>query len=164
MSDDSGKILTWALAAEERAAARARAFAKKAEQEGLPAWSPLFKALAEAQRVRANRWLMLVRGKVGDTAANLREAFLEESPARRHEYERLAAQAEQAGKKTLASAFAQAAQVEERCAELHGQAGPAGPKAKAYQVCQVCGYLAEDEPPERCPVCGAVPEKFKRVE
>jgi rubrerythrin len=32
-----------------------------------------------------------------------------------------------------------------------------------YYVCQVCGYIAEDEAPDRCPVCAAVIEKFKAV-
>ncbi|HHL39925.1 MAG TPA: rubredoxin [Deltaproteobacteria bacterium] len=30
--------------------------------------------------------------------------------------------------------------------------------------CTVCGYVHEgDEPPERCPVCGAPAEKFEKV-
>ncbi len=33
-----------------------------------------------------------------------------------------------------------------------------------YYVCQVCGYISGDEPPENCPVCGAVQSKFKLVE
>ncbi|MBW1678220.1 MAG: rubrerythrin family protein [Deltaproteobacteria bacterium] len=32
-----------------------------------------------------------------------------------------------------------------------------------YYVCQVCGYISEDEPLEKCPVCGAEKEKFKHV-
>ena len=34
-------------------------------------------------------------------------------------------------------------------------------------VCKVCGYVYEGDPlPEnyKCPICGAGPEKFKRVE
>ncbi|MCR5420921.1 MAG: NADH peroxidase [Lachnospiraceae bacterium] len=32
-------------------------------------------------------------------------------------------------------------------------------------VCQVCGYIYEgDTPPEKCPVCGVGPDKFKAVE
>ena len=32
-------------------------------------------------------------------------------------------------------------------------------------VCQVCGYVHEgDNPPEKCPVCGVGPDKFKAVE
>ena len=32
-------------------------------------------------------------------------------------------------------------------------------------VCQVCGYVYEgDNPPEKCPVCGVGPDKFKPME
>jgi rubrerythrin len=32
-------------------------------------------------------------------------------------------------------------------------------------VCSVCGYIHEgDNPPEKCPVCGVGPDKFKAVE
>ena len=32
-----------------------------------------------------------------------------------------------------------------------------------YYVCRVCGYVSEDEAPERCPICGAVKGKFLLV-
>jgi rubrerythrin len=32
-----------------------------------------------------------------------------------------------------------------------------------YYICQVCGYIGEDEAPEKCPVCGAVKDKFKNI-
>jgi rubrerythrin len=32
-----------------------------------------------------------------------------------------------------------------------------------YYVCQVCGYVSEGEAPDKCPVCGAIKEKFKAV-
>jgi rubrerythrin len=166
LPEQNEQMLAWALAAESRAAARGQAFAQKAEQEGLSGWARLLRAAAEAQGVRARRWLLLARGKIGATAENLRQAFAEETQARAREYGRLAEAARQAGEKTLALAFAQAVQVEERLAELYAQAGdgPAGPPADSYAVCQVCGYLAPGQPPARCPVCSAVPEKFKRVE
>jgi rubrerythrin len=33
-----------------------------------------------------------------------------------------------------------------------------------YYVCPVCGYTAEKEPPETCPVCGAKGKIFKKVD
>jgi len=33
-----------------------------------------------------------------------------------------------------------------------------------YFVCQVCGNTVEKEAPERCPICGAPREKFKKIE
>ena len=32
-----------------------------------------------------------------------------------------------------------------------------------YHVCQVCGYIAEREPPDRCPVCNARRGEFRLV-
>jgi rubrerythrin len=163
---NQAEALAWALAAESRAAARGQAFAQKAEQEGLSGWARLLRALAEAQAVHARRYLLLLRGKIGATADNLRQAFVEESQARAAEYERLAGEARQAGEKTLAMALTQAVQVERCYAELYAQAGGGanGPETGSYAVCQVCGYIAADRPPARCPVCSAVPEKFKGVE
>ncbi|MBW2555003.1 MAG: rubrerythrin family protein, partial [Deltaproteobacteria bacterium] len=36
-------------------------------------------------------------------------------------------------------------------------------KAIDYYVCQCCGYTAEGSAPEKCPVCGASPDKFKEI-
>jgi rubrerythrin len=36
-------------------------------------------------------------------------------------------------------------------------------RVPTYYVCQVCGYIAEGEPPDQCPVCGVSREQFKRV-
>jgi rubrerythrin len=33
-----------------------------------------------------------------------------------------------------------------------------------YYVCSVCGYTCENEPPEKCPVCGANPKAFSKVD
>jgi rubrerythrin len=32
-----------------------------------------------------------------------------------------------------------------------------------YYVCPVCGYIAEREAPDECPVCGAKREKFIQI-
>ena len=37
-------------------------------------------------------------------------------------------------------------------------------KDEPYFVCQGCGYTVGGEAPEKCPVCGASREMFKRVE
>jgi rubrerythrin len=33
-----------------------------------------------------------------------------------------------------------------------------------YHVCTVCGYVAEDEAPDKCPVCGVPRARFRRVD
>ena len=35
---------------------------------------------------------------------------------------------------------------------------------KPYSVCQICGYTVSGEAPEKCPICSATRDKFKRVE
>ena len=37
-------------------------------------------------------------------------------------------------------------------------------KDEPYFVCPVCGYTVGGEAPEKCPVCGTLGDKFKRVE
>jgi len=37
-------------------------------------------------------------------------------------------------------------------------------EACSYYVCPVCGYTAEKEAPETCPVCGAKGKMFKKVD
>jgi len=32
-----------------------------------------------------------------------------------------------------------------------------------YYVCDFCGYVAEGEPPDNCPVCTAPKNRFKKV-
>jgi rubrerythrin len=32
-----------------------------------------------------------------------------------------------------------------------------------YYVCSVCGYTCENEPPDKCPVCGAASKAFFKV-
>ncbi len=34
----------------------------------------------------------------------------------------------------------------------------------SYYVCPVCGFTAEKEAPETCPVCGAKGKMFKKVD
>jgi rubrerythrin len=37
-------------------------------------------------------------------------------------------------------------------------------KDAPYYVCQVCGNTVEGEAPDRCPICGAPRDKFKKIE
>ena len=38
------------------------------------------------------------------------------------------------------------------------------PADETYYVCQVCGNTVPGEAPEKCPICGAARDKFKKVE
>ena len=61
--------------------------------------------------------------------------------------------------------FFHARDVENRRAELYKKAinDMVTERETVYHACQVWGYIGEDEAPERCPVFGAIKEKFISV-
>lgn len=165
MGTRTEKDLAYAFAAESKAAARNEAFARKAEAEGFAGIGRLFRAVSEAESVHARRYLMLMRGKIGSTEENLRTAFENEIRANADEYPKLIKNASEENEEGALKAFSQSRDVESRHAELYKRAmsNMLAERETLYYVCQVCGYVAEDEAPERCPVCGAVKGKFKQI-
>ncbi len=143
-------------------AERNRMYAMKAEKAGNAGAAKLLDAVAASESVQARRMLMHLRGKIGEIDEDLLATLAE---AKRAGFSRdlpeVARALEGAGRKTAAEAFEQFAQV----AETHHRlltgltdyaTGP------VYYVCGVCGHLAVDDPPEKCPVCGAVQKRFER--
>jgi rubrerythrin len=165
MSEKTEKNLSYAFGAESKAAARNSVFAKKAEIEGYTQVARLFRAVSDAESVHSRRFLMLMRGKIGTTEENLAAAFENEIKANAEEYPKLIKDAADEGQEAALKAFSHARDVESRHAELYKKAinDMIAERETEYHVCQVCGYIAEDEVPERCPVCAAVKEKFKKV-
>ena len=165
MSEKTEKNLAYAFAAESKASVRNDAFAKKAEMEGYPQIASLFQAISDAESVHARRYLVLLRGKIGSTEENLETAFQNEIKANVEEYPKLIKDASDEGEEAALEAFSQSRDVEDRHAELYKKAmnDMLSDRETTYYVCQVCGYVSEDEAPEKCPVCSAVKEKFKRI-
>ena len=143
--------------------ARLEMFAQQARSQQHPQEAELYDALAASLKVHARRFLMLMRGKLGDVAANLDEARQEMLPGLLQGYAELVAQADQAGRRVEGTALDQSAQVAQRQGELAKALAEGGREAGPYLVCSICGWLATGNAPERCPVCGAVHEKFQPV-
>ena len=165
MSDKTEKNLAYAFAAESKASVRNTTFAKKAEMDGYSQIARLFRAVSDAESVHARRYLMLMRGKIGSTEENLEAAFQNEIKANVEEYPKLIKEAAEEGSKSALNAFSQARDVESFHADLYKKAlnDMVSDRETDYFVCQVCGYVSEDKAPDKCPVCGAVPAKFKQV-
>lgn len=165
MGSKTEKNLAYAFAAESKAAARNESFAGRAEAEGYGIIGRLFRAVSDAESVHARRFLMLMRGKIGTTEENLQRAFENEIKANAEEYPNLIKDASEEGESAALKAFSQSRDVESRHAELYKRAmnNLLAERETVYFVCQVCGYVSEDEAPENCPVCGAVRGKFKQV-
>ena len=156
-----------AFAGESQANRRYLAFAKKADEEGLPQIAALFRAAAEAETVHAMNHLR-VAGEIGMTISNLDEAISGETFEFTKMYPEYLEVARQERNKQAEWSFNVANQVEEVHAGLFQEALNALKANEAvpridYYVCMVCGNTVETGAPDRCPICGAPRAKFLKV-
>ncbi len=165
MSTRVEENLAHMLARGLRAAARAAAFALKAEQEGHEDLALLFKAAADSKSVHSRRFLNLLRGKINRSFENLKEAIDSESCGLAELYPRMV---KEAANSPLAvrKGFIQSMKTDEELARLYQEAMEerGSKESTAYYVCQICGHIHKNFIPKKCPVCKAVPGKFKRIQ
>jgi rubrerythrin len=153
-----------AFAGESQANRTYLAFAKKAEADGLPQIAKLFRAVATAETVHAHAHLRVL-GNVKTTAENLTAAMSGEAHEYQKMYPEFIAAAEKEGNRPAITSFRNAMAVEETHHGLYAQAleavkaGRDLPAAPIY-VCEVCGHTVIGEPPDKCPVCAALRQKF----
>jgi len=155
-----------AFIGEAKAYFRLLAYAEKAEEEEVPQIALLFRAIAEAERVHANRHMNLVKDLiVKDTDTNLLNSFKREKSISENEYPQFIKDAEDEGEQAAAMTFSQARDAESYHAKLYERAmyQVIRDETKSYYVCQVCGYVTSNKLPEKCPICGAPKEKFKTI-
>jgi rubrerythrin len=147
------------------AAIRNRLHAQRALRKGQPALARLFAALESSESAQMRRFLMYLRGKVGDSDTYL-NAYLD---AKRDEiaplYAEMVTYYETAGLKGKVENFLQFEKVVRAQTHLIGrfQKENADRSGDVY-VCQVCGFITTIKPSANCPVCNAVKEKFERFE
>ena len=159
------KGLQEAFAGESQANRKYLAFAKKAEAEGFKQVARLFRAAAEAETVHAHNHLRELGG-IKSTRENLAEAIHGESYEFQKMYPQMIEDANAEGNKGALRTFTYANEVEKVHAALYQKAlDDLGKNAETdYYVCQVCGYTAEGEAPDECPVCKAKKQAFKKVD
>jgi rubrerythrin len=159
------KNLQAAFAGESQANRKYLAFAKKAESEGHTQIAKLFRAAADAETVHALNHLKELGGIKG-TKENLMEAVSGETHEFQSMYPQMIAEAESEGIKGALRSFNYANEVEKIHADLYKKALEMLGKNDVvdYHVCQVCGNTFEGEPPDKCPICGALKKSFKKVE
>jgi rubrerythrin len=159
--------LKTAFAGESQANRKYLAFAKKADEDGFPQIARLFRAAAHAETVHAHNHLRAFDG-VQSTSENLQAAIGGENYEVVSMYPPMLAEAESAGDKRAARSFRWALEVEKIHEALYRRAADTFSKgqdlpAGDYYVCPVCGFTHEGAMSEKCPVCGALPEKFEKV-
>ncbi len=160
MASDLDKRMQLSFAVESAAAARNRLYAVKAKKDGQFRQARLLNALAHGEEISARRSLIYLRGKISEIENHL-AALLK---AKHHLVETVYPQdreiARQNGDKSAEAALHQFEQVNANHTERLSELAAEGTEVP-YYVCLVCGYIAAGSIPDKCPVCGAVPERFK---
>jgi rubrerythrin len=155
-----------AFAGESQANRKYLAFAAKADQEGFAQAARLFRAAAEAETIHAHAHLKALKG-IRSTKENLQEAVAGETHEFKIMYPAMIEAAKVEGHKEAERSFVFANEVEKIHAGLYQRMldNLAGAKESySYYICPVCGYTAEKEAPETCPVCGAKGKMFKKID
>jgi len=155
-----------AFAGESQANRKYLAFAAKADQEGFSQAARLFRAAAEAETVHAHAHLRALKG-IKSTQENLQEAIAGETHEFKSMYPAMIEAAKAEGNKEAERTFHFANEVEKIHAGLYQQMLDHLDNMKesySYYICPVCGYTAEKEAPETCPVCGAKGKMFKKID
>lgn len=154
-----------AFAGESQANRRYLAFAHRADQEGHTQAAKLFRAAAAAETVHAHAHLKALGG-IRTTEENLEAALGGETHEFKEMYPGMIQAAQDEGHKAAERSFRYANEVEKVHADLYRKALDHldSPEETDYFVCPVCGYTAEGEPPETCPVCGAKGKVFFKVD
>jgi rubrerythrin len=153
-----------AFVGEAKAYQRLLLFAQRADAEGLPQIGHLFRTVAAAESIHSRRHFVMLES-VADTQSNLDRAFQSEETVNGTHYPRMLIEAEEDGEEGAALVFSQARDVEAEHAKLYKRAlnDLIAQRSTDYYVCQVCGHIAEREPPENCPICGAPKSNFQKV-
>lgn len=163
MSESIEKLKA-AFSGESQANRRYLAFARKADEEGLPKVARLFRAAAKAETVHALNHLRIA-GEIGMTVSNLDETISGETFEFTEMYPEYLEVARREGNEQAEWSFNVANQVEKIHAGLFKKALEALKTGKElpevdYYVCKVCGNTVEKAAPETCPICGAPKTQF----
>ena len=160
--------LETAFSGESQANRRYLFYAEKAQRDGYPFIARLFRAVAEAETVHARNHLQ-VMGGIGTTEGNLNTAIKGENYEFMKMYPGFIDEAQQEDNQRAINTFRYANEVEQIHHRLFLEAldllkSGKKPKEEPYFVCQVCGYTASGDAPDKCPICGAPRKQFKTIE
>lgn len=164
----SEENLLAAFAGESQANRKYLAFAEKAEKEGFSQVAKLFRAAATAETVHAHNHLRELGG-IKSTKENLKEAIEGEHYEFTSMYPEFIENAKSENNKGAERTFNYANEVEKIHHKLYESALEAVESGKDLEkteiyICPVCGYTHEGEPPDKCPVCGALKKVFKKID
>jgi rubrerythrin len=157
-------------------------FSERADLEKFPNVARLLRAIAFAEKVHASSHYRQSRELLGEycvnftapfiynrTVDNLDEAYHEEMQESEELYPPYAEVARMQNEKHVARNFEWMALVEKEHSEMirrvldYMKSTDQEPKIEDLYVCDICGYVAEGEPPEECLICKAKRLRFKLI-
>jgi len=151
-----------------------------ARKEGYPNTAKLFEAISYAEQVHANNHFREIDGSITDytvaagavfgvsnTVENLQGAINGELHEVEQMYPVYLNAAEFQNEKGAQRSFHFALEAEKIHADLFQKAQDAAKEGKDIElesvyICPVCGHTILDEAPEKCPVCGAKKELYRK--
>lgn len=160
------KFLNEAFAGESMAHMKYQIFSEIAEKEGFSNIARLFKAISYAEQVHATNHFRNL-GNIGKTVENLQSGIDGETFEVEEMYPVYNNTAKLQGEKGAEISTHYALEAEKIHSELYKMAKDLAEKNKDIEkvdvyICPVCGFTHIGEPPEKCPVCGAPKDKFKK--
>jgi len=179
MHESTASNLRSAFGGESMAHMRYLVWADKADRDALPNVGRLFRAVSRAEQAHAtNHFLAMAKEAggflvpsggmfgYGTTAENLKGALEGELGEINEMYPAYLAVAKFQQEKQAERSMTWALEAEKAHAALYERAlksVQAGRDVElgAVQICTVCGYTAEGDAPDFCPLCGAKKEKFQ---
>jgi len=123
-----------------RQASRSTMYALRADKDKRPEMAVFFQALAESHIRQAQRFLVQSRGHLSDTKENTKVASDEELPTFIETFDALHQEALTLDNRSIATG----------CRHSAG-------------VCDFCGFVSPDTPPESCPICSAPKKRFIEI-
>jgi rubrerythrin len=159
--------LSDAFAGESQANRKYTAFAKKADQEGLPQVAKLFRAAAEAETIHAHAHLRVMNG-IKTTAENLVVARDGEGYEFQTMYPKFLVEAKAENNKPAIKSFENAMAAEKVHFDLYSKALESVKAGKdlanaVIYLCPICGNVEIGFAPDKCPICGAAKDKFVEI-
>lgn len=163
MSDTTEQEMALAYAKMSKSSALNRLYAAKVKKEKNALLSKLLNSISRSEKIHARRALMYIRGKLGDSTEYLEFLLHLKHENASKNYPKISQLSIKTGKRKASEAFDQFSKVEKIHLKLLEETLKGIRDAStAYYVCQICGYIAVDNIPLKCPVCNAVQEKFRQ--
>ncbi len=167
-----------AHAGESQAHMRYLFYAKRASESGYSNVSRLFTSVADAERIHAHNHYRNITSKGASAtfsgaifgtrsiSEDLQAGIDGETFEVNEMYPAYKKVAEAQGEKAAEQSFQWALEAERIHAALYQKAKQAADRGVdvelgRIQICQTCGYTAEGDAPDRCPICNALKDNFR---